>query len=379
MDQPPKKRILFIIPTLEGGGAERVLINLLRKTDYNKYSIHIAVVSLFGIYSNQVPESVKVIPLFKNDLLVRSLSWLQKKTGFSLIFRWVVNYKLTASYDVGISFIDSNFTELLFFVENVKKRIAWVHSSYKTNIQFARFYQNEAYRQKLIKDRYSRLDQLIFVSDDARQEFTEVFGGFPDMKVIYNLLDTEGVKRSADEPCEEKSDEFLFLSMGSLWPVKGFDRLIRAASILKFKEIHFRLLILGEGPEYDRLSSQITKAGLEKIVILKGYIANPYPLLKRCDVFVMSSVSEALPTALCEAMILGKPILVTNSSGCREITGYGDFGLMAEQDDNDLSAKMERFIVEPGLKELYAEKAVQRSAIFNDDKILEQYYNIFDN
>jgi len=90
----------------------------------------------------------------------------------------------------------------------------------------------------------------------------------------------------------------------------------------------------------------------------------------------MSSVSEALPTVLCEAMILGKPTLVTNCSGCRELVDHGIFGIMAEQDDNDLAEKMIQYLSIPEFIDYYHKKSLERALLFDDSQILAEYYRI---
>lgn len=372
-----RKKILFLIPSLVGGGAERTLINLLQKIDYSIYDIDLAVVSCNGIYINQIPKEVNVIGLFQNDFLVRVLAYLQKKMGFRFLFQQRIKSKVRSNYDVGISFLDGNFTDLLFFAPNLKKKVSWVHSSYKSNSNFYRFYQNETYRTKLIRERYGKLDEIIFVSQDAMDEFIEVFGTFPRMKVIYNLIDSKAVLAKSQKENHAKNEKFQFLALGSLITVKGFDRLIRAAGIVKKKGYDFNLQIAGKGTEEVALANLIRENNLQDSIQLIGFFPNPYPLLKGCDVFIMSSVSEALPTVLCEAMILGKPTLVTNCSGCREIVDHEQFGLMAEQNDESLAEKMIQYLTIPILRIHYQTKSLERAKLFDDDLMLKEYYIVF--
>ncbi len=372
-----KKRILFLIPSLVGGGAERTLINLLNHLDYSKYNIDLVVVSNTGIYLTQVPSTVTVIPLFNSNLLVRLLALFQKKTGFTWFFKQVVKRKVKGDYDLGISFLDSNFTDLLFFIDGLKKRVAWVHSSYKTYRNFSRFYANIKYRNRLIKNRYSRLDGIYFVSKDAMDEFIEVFGTFPVMKVIYNLIDSKSILLKAQVENFQKNNKFQFIAIGSLLQVKGFDRLIRSAAIVKARGFDFSLIIAGSGPKEAELKHLIKELGMQEEIKLLGFLANPYPILKASDVFIMSSLSEALPTVLCEAMILGKPTLVTNCSGCRELINSEQFGLMAELNDESLAKKMIQFINNPDLIIHYQKKSLERALLFDDKRMLEEYSFVF--
>lgn len=374
------KKILFLMPSMVGGGAERTLINLLSKMDYNRYHVDLLVVSNNGVYLNQVPRQVEILGLFKNDFLVRVLAFLQKKYGLQLLYKYVIKKKVKKKYDVGISFLDGNFTDLLFLIQGLNKRITWVHSSYKTYRNFAKFYENEKYRNKLMVKRYGKLDAIYFVSNDAMAEFIQIFGTYPKMEVIYNLINEKQIQSKAAQFSAQANSfkGFTFLALGSLLPVKGFDRLIRASAIVKNKGFDFSVKIVGEGPERQNLQKLIAEFNLEGNVELLGFNNNPYPLLKRATVFVMTSVSEALPTALCEAMILKKPVIVTNCSGCRELVDKGNYGLMAEQSDTDLAQKMTQLLSDPSLISFYEEKSLKRSELFNDDFVLNKYYQVFD-
>lgn len=374
-----KKNILFLIPSLVGGGAERTLINLLNKIDYKNYNVDLLVVCNKGEYITQIPKEVNKISLFNNDFFVRILAYLQKKTGFTFFFKMILNKKITKKYDVSISFLDSNFTDLLFFLKDSGKKYCIVHSSYVTYNNFAKFYKNEKYRNKLIRERYNNLNGIFFVSHDAMNEFINTFGNFPKMEILYNIVDAESVKKKSLIFQLPKLKVFNFVALGSLLPVKGFDKLIEAAKVLVEQEFDFKITIAGSGPEEKKLKNLIQEKKLEKHIELIGFQPNPYPYLLNSDVFVMSSISEALPTVLIEAMILKKPVLVTNCSGCREIVENGKFGLLAEQNVNDIAEKMIQYISNPKLLNYYSKQSFERSKIFDEEIILNKFYSLFDN
>ena len=283
--------------------------------------------------------------------------------------------KLKRDYDIGVSFIDSNFTDLLFFVKT-KKKVTWVHASYASYTNFSKFYADNNYRNKLKRERYHRLGTIVFVSQDAKEEFISIFGEYPNMPVIYNPIGKERVIELSGEKVTIEKNKFQFVAIGSLLPVKGFDRLIRAANILKEQGYTFEILILGEGPERQKLEGLMHQYSLFSDIKLLGFQKNPYPYLANCDAFVMSSISEALPTVLCEAMILGKPVVVTSCSGCRELVNLGEYGLMAEQNDESLAEKMGQYIKEPETILRYAEKAKSRSKLFEDEEVMHKVYSI---
>ena len=369
-----RKKILFLIPSLVGGGAERALLNILAQFENEgAYEITLCVVANVGTYLNQVPAKVKVVPLFSNNNAVRILAFLQKKLGFTYLFERKIRNKLTDHYDVAISFLDGNFTDLLFFIPHAIKTVSWVHSSYVTNKNFYKFYQNKNYKDFVKKNRYDKLDSIVFVSQDAKNEFITLFGAFKEMPVIYNFLDEKAVYEKAKTPIEHDSHTcMLFVAIGSYFPVKGYDKLIAAATILKSKHMDFNIHIYGQGYLKKTLQQQIIKANVEDKVFLKGFVKNPYPYILAADVFVMTSVSEAMPMALCEAMILGKPTLVTNCSGCREVVGYGKFGMMVQQTPKAIAEGMKRYIEKETLKAEYSEKAHKRAIDFKDDVIMRE-------
>lgn len=371
-----KRKILFLIPSLNGGGAERTLINLLQKLDYSKFDVELVVVLRDGVYLQSVPKEINCIYLFQNKMLVRILEFLQKKIGFNYLLKKRILNKVQGDYDLGISFLDGNITDLLFYIDGLKKRYAWVHSSYKTNQNFARFYEDEKYVQKLKMQRYGRLDGIYFVSNDAKEEFIQVFGKYDKMEVIYNFIDVDSVLKKAKADVSTKQNIFEFIALGSLLSVKGFDRLIRASKIVKDKGFNFKVSILGSGSEKQNLESLVEDCGLTANVFFAGFVNNPYPLLSRADVFIMSSVSEALPTVLCEAMILGKATLVTNCSGCREIVANGEFGLMAEQSDESLAENMVKYLSDPSLVVDYEIQSLERAKLFDDKLVLTEYNKI---
>lgn len=366
------------MPSLRGGGAERTLVNLLQKIDPDRYEIDLLVISKKGPYVQQVPDYVNVSYLCKNDFLARTLSYLYIRFGHRWFFEKEMR-KIDKKYDVGISFLDCYVTDLLFMTKQIEKRIAFVHSSYRTHENYERFYGQPKLNRRLRAERYARLDAIYFVSEDSMKEFIEVMGAYPEMGVVYNLIDGEAVIRKSEEPFKLlKNGTFSFSAVGSLMEVKGFDRLIRAAAIAKDKGYSFAIHLAGTGVEEEKLRTLICELGLEEEVFLYGFMSNPYPLMKQSDVFVMSSKSEALPTVLCEAMILGVPTLVTNCSGCRCLVDQGEYGLMAEQDDHDYAEKMMRYMDEPDLLKQYGEKSLERAKIFDDEKVLNSYYSIFD-
>ena len=118
------------------------------------------------------------------------------------------------------------------------------------------------------------------------------------------------------------------LAVGRLTPAKDYAALVRAfASARSQREL--RLMILGEGEERPRLERLVAELGLDDCIALPGFAANPYSYMAKAAVFVLSSMSEALPTGLIEALAVNVPIVATDCpSGPREVLQGGRFGAL---------------------------------------------------
>lgn len=376
-----KRKILFIIPSLVGGGAERVLINLLNRFDYNIYDIDLCVVVNKGVYFSEIPSQVNVTTIFKNQILANILVKLHVILNINFLYRIIVKKAIKGRYHIGISFIDSSFTDILFFLkkEQIQKRIAWVHSSYYSYSNYRRYYKGK-YKDRILSCRYGKLDHIVFVSNDSLYEFVEIFGKPTEMSTIYNLIDKNGILRKANEPLFFPFDNSIvnIVAVGSLYPVKGYDKLIESTKKLKDEGLKFKIWILGDGPLKNTLFDLISKFDISDFVTLCGFKSNPYPFMKASDIFIMTSLSEALPTALCEAMILGLPTIVTNCSGCREIVDNGKYGLMVNRSVSCICDGLRKMIVSEEIRKNFKLKSLNRSEIFNDDSVLEKVYSLMD-
>ena len=182
-----KRKLLFVIPSLVGGGAENALVKLLHELDYNKYEVSLLVICYHGVYINQIPDEVKVLCLFKSKTIVRGLEFLQKRIGWVWPLKVKFESVVNDDYDTAISYLDCNFTDLLFYLKKETKKITFVHLSYVSNKNYNKFYKNKNYLEKVRENRYGKLDTIVFVSNDALLEFKKVMGEYQDMRVLYNL------------------------------------------------------------------------------------------------------------------------------------------------------------------------------------------------
>ncbi|KAF5029992.1 N,N'-diacetylbacillosaminyl-diphospho-undecaprenol alpha-1,3-N-acetylgalactosaminyltransferase [anaerobic digester metagenome] len=100
--------------------------------------------------------------------------------------------------------------------------------------------------------------------------------------------------------------------------------------------------------------------------------------MQHSDIFVMTSISEGWPTALCEAFILELPVVVTDCSGCRELVANGEYGIMVQQSAVAIAEGLKQLIIKPEKLEYYKQRAAARKLIFNDEIILNQVYELIE-
>jgi glycosyltransferase involved in cell wall biosynthesis len=371
-------RLLIIIPSLAGGGAEHALINLLKKIDYSRFNVDLCVGVGNGVYFNQIPSSVNVRIIFKYWWSEKILIFLNRHVNAFMLNRLVARRKIKEDYEVGVSFIDGFYTDLMLSLGNqIIKTITWIHASYVSNINYFKYYHGR-YFTRLVHERYNKLDTIVFVSEDCRSEFQRVFGHYPITKVIYNIIDPDEIKNKANEDkiVYKEFDKINIIALGNLYPVKAYDKLIYVARKLKDDNIHFKIRILGSGGQYNVLKNLINKLNVEDCVELMVFRLNPYPYLKSSDIYIMTSLSEALPTALCEAMILGLPCIVTDSSGSREITAAGHYGMMTGNAVEDIYSGLKELILNKDLREDYSRKSLERVTFFDDSISLKEIHSI---
>lgn len=363
---------------MRGGGAERVLINLFGLIDLNLYHIELIVLEDKGVLWAHIPKGINKKVLFPNKYISKIAILFYRKLGFNKLMKYY-GKQITGRYNLAISFLDSVYTEFLFLNDaDIQRKAVVIHSSYKSYPQKFKFLENIEYRKKVYK-RFVNVDTIITVSKESLSEFVEIFGSLPDMRVFYNPINKSDIILKSDSyvPNELRRNNFNFIAIGSLIPVKGFDLLIDACSYLKGSQYNFTLNILGSGPLYEDLMIHINKKHLPKHVFLRGFVENPYPWLKGSQALVMTSITEGLPTVLCEAMTLGIPTITPNVPGCREIVENGKYGLVYERNAEALYCQMKNILSNNDLAKELSVKSIERSKIFNDQEILEKYYELF--
>ena len=334
------KRIANFIPSLSGGGAERVVVNLLRAFDRNKVIPLLITGSATGPFADKIPDDVEVIDL--------KTAQMRKAT------RPLTEVLNRQKADLLISHLSHANIALLRAVRkaNHRPKIAVVEHMTMSA------YKGERWRDRLIKPLTKRLypyaDHVISVSNDAARDLEQVLS-LPtgSVKTIYNPVVSPELEKQAQENIEHPLGKFkgkLILGVGRLSKQKDFSTLIKAFSKLHtLADTAVHLAILGTGEQESLLRSLIGRHELQDSVSLVGFQDNPYAWMRKADLFVLSSRWEALPTVLIEAMACGTNIVSTDCpSGPREILPAALHGHLVDVGDTSaLAQQMSRVLCNP--------------------------------
>lgn len=345
--QRDKIKILFCIDTLCGGGAEKLLIDILKRFDYDKYAVDLLVLYERGIYFADIPEEV---------------SWFFQGSG-----KMKRRY-----YDVEIAFLEGDATRYVAARNSSATKIAWIH------VDFCNFHWTKIYYEndKEEQDVYQRMDKIIFVSENVKNQFLKLFRSInSELFVIYNLIDQQELQSGLDCISITKR-KFTLCSIGRLTQVKGYQRLIESTKRLVEDGFDFDLWIVGEGEQRTELEELIRKYSLSDVVFLQGFHKNPMSFLKAADVFVSSSIVEGYPLAICEALCVGLPVVATTNAGSEELLDKGKYGLLIEQDEELLYRALKSVIENNGLRRELHYKALERAQLFDQSETMNQIYAI---
>lgn len=339
--QPPHKKVLFIMAPLLLGGTEVAFVNMMKQLPITADEVDVCLLKKGG-------------PLYhylRSDVSRVTLQEARKK-----------------QYDVVVAYAPWINPSLWMHSIAAKKRVQWLHTDFAT-MRWIPAVLMPQYRKRYAK----KIDQFVCVSTGAKKNFCRRYPSYAGRTcVIQNIIDAETLRSRAEEPITDMPvhpNVPTIVSIGRLSIEKGFDRAIRAAKLLKDAGIDFRWYIIGEGIERAALQKSIRRKGLQAEVTLLGARKNPYPYLKRADLFVSTAFSEGFSLVIAEAKILRKPILAITFTDLRHQITDGINGLIVQNHDAALFKGLRYLLLQPEVRASFSE-ALQRFEFDNSESLL---------
>ena len=398
-----KKKILFLIHTLQVGGAEKVLVNLANKLDKNKYDVTVMTVINTGAFRSELDTDIKYKTIFnikflnkgnkrtkkenkdKSGNLFDKTSKVKKIMAKMYQFFWrhincekIYKRYIKEDYDIEIAFLEGISAKIISNSTNDKsKKIAWIHVDLLNERKTEKFFNNKTEE----KATYEKFDKIIAVSKHVKEQFIKKFEMAEEKVAIrYNPIDGEHIESLSKEEINDiKKEKFTLCTVGRLSKQKGYDRLLDVVNKLNNEKLEFDLWIIGVGAEEAYLKKYIEENKLNNVKLL-GYKKNPYKYMKESDLFVCSSRAEGFSTAVLEAIILQKPIVTTLCSGMKELLGENEeYGIICNNDTESLYIAIREVLKNKEKYDLIKEKVLERKDIFDLNKTIVSIEELFEN
>lgn len=319
--------IAIFVPSMNGGGAERVMSTLANQFFARGFSVDLLLASVQGPFLADINPGVRVVDLQAGRVsraLFPLIGYLRRERPATMLAA-MSHANVIAILARSLSRVR---TRLVVSERNTPVVAPGIPIGFRARINGL-----------LVPFAYRFADGVCTVSEGVSAALAQITG-LPRSRVvtIYNPFDLEGIARRGSEPIDHywfsNKESPVILGVGRLSAQKDFPTLIRAFSTLR-QTHRARLLILGEGEDRATLKALIDSLGLtENDVQMPGFAKNPQRYMARCDLFVLSSLFEGLPGVLVEAMACGAPVVSTNCpSGPDEILEGGRWGRLVPVND----------------------------------------------
>lgn len=385
-----KKRILFVNASLQLGGVEKSLLDILKNIDYNKYDIWLYLDNTEVGFVKDIPQNVNIVnpnmngtyggylSIFKkllkerefSKLYLRTIRLLAGKINSKLLLLMRPIYKMRYGvFDCVVGFREGGYTYFAMKAFKAKKYIGWWHGAIKP-VSLKEYIGIE------------NLSHLVGVSNGVSEMLKDTF---PKMKkriiTVPNMIDSNAIQLKSNEDIgiSHRKDECVNLvTVCRVSLEKHLENVVFCAKKLKDNKVNFKWKIVGDGAEFSKIKGMIGDSNLSDSLILVGEKSNPYPYIKEADLYVHSSYIESQGLTILEAMALNVPCVVTKTNGPCEFIEDRVNGILTEQSPVSLAENVEKILKD---KELYGKikSSTRCPEQFSPESVMQKIYEIIEN
>jgi len=367
--------VAFFLPSLEPGGTERNVVNLVNNIDKQNYALSLVLGKSEGDFVKKIDKDIPIVGLGASGSL-------------DLFFR-LIKYFKNEEPDIFVSaFSRINIICIAarIFSGSRTKIIATEHAVFsflsviaKTSGRrfFARFFL-----PIIAKVIYPRADAIICVSRGIADDLLKITHCYKTVRTIYNPVIGASIyelaKESVDHPWFLDQKIPLVIAVGRLVGCKDYPTLLNALSLV-IKERPAKLAILGRGPEEIKLKKLVYDLGLFKSVDFLGFQENPFEYMSKASVFVLSSLQEGFGNVIIEAMACGTPVISTDCPvGPGEIIESGKNGILVPvKDYRALSQAILKMLNDSSLSKSIVKEGFKRAKDFSVEESVKEYEKVF--
>ncbi len=353
-------KVLFVIPNLSHGGAEKVLVNLVNNMNKSKFDITVQTLFDCGVNKKYLNEDIKYKFAFKKQ--VKGNSKLMLLFSPKTLYKRIIKEK----YDIIVSYLEGPTARIVSGCGDKKtKKVSWIHIEMKTMAHIAKPFRNieEA------RNCYNAFDKTICVAQTVLNDFTNAIDFKGDISVLYNTNETAKIKKLSQDSIDDlEFDKNIIniISVAKIIKPKGYERLARIHKKLVDDGFAHKFYILGLGDQKENIEKYLKENGLLESFVFLGYRDNPYKYVKNADLYVCSSYAEGFSTSVTEALIVGTPIVTTRCSGMEEMLGKNnEYGIVTDNDEESLYKGIKEVLMNKELLKKYAVLADKRGNKFS--------------
>ena len=389
-----KRKLIFITEALWIGGIESALVNLLNRTDYEKYDVTCLVLRGSLDLADRMPPECRLIVADRQQPVTFGEAYKYKRM-YNLMeepqhatklrrFIWKAlcaflrapEARLYAAY-VKKQLGEEHFDTAIIYSDRVAETAVRAVNADK----FLMFYHHGAMRREYHDTYgYKKAEKIIAVSELLAEKLKKYRPQYAEKIIaVNNLIDIERIKRMSAEEPETKfpKERFNIVSCGRLSEAKGMDIAASACGeLVSAGFTNIRWWIVGGGPEEDALREQIAKLHLEEYVMLLGMRSNPYPYIRMADLYVQPSRFEGHCVTVMEARILAKPILATKNAA-REQINNGCDGMLCDTDASSIAGGIRVLIEHSELREKFKKALEHQDFDAANERIMQRLYSLF--
>lgn len=364
-------KICFVVPTLTGGGAERVAVTVLSGLDGEK---HERVLYLFdaanAVYLDGVAPGIRVV-------VGSEQSWLGR-------MRELAAFLSTFNPDVVMPFLSYFITAVAVRVAGVKSIVIFNQGTPTSGfLDDPDFAWRQPWRRRVFslmtRFFYRGADAIVATSEGVAADLAQNYG-VPRWKIriLHNPVDLDAIAQAAAEPIapELAGDQPVVAAAGRLAGVKNYPLLINAVAELK-STLPVYVWILGEGPDRAVLEALAEQHGVGALVRFLGFQKNPWRYIARADAFALTSAYEGFGNVLIEAMACGTPVIATRSPGTIEIITDQN-GILVDHDARSVADAIRRLLTDRATGDALAASARDSVARFALPAVAARYDRLFE-
>jgi glycosyltransferase involved in cell wall biosynthesis len=372
----PIIKVMIIIHSLKGGGAERAVVNLLKGLNRRDFSVTLLLYE--EIFDYPRPENIELITLgirSSKNILKFTLGFVKKIISIAKSIR--INKP-----DIVFSVL-SGTNVIAILAQSLSGIGCKVVGSEQNHPSLS--LQNQLYdgvTKFLMRRFYPKAEKIIAISQGIKKDLVENFHLTEEkIEVVYNPVDIREIEILSEEAVYHPwfNDELpIIVSVGRLTKQKGHSYLIKAFSVVR-QSLPCRLLIIGTGDEEGNLINAVDRLGLRNDVEFLGFQKNPFKYMAKSSLFVSSSIYEGFGNVIVEGMALGLPVISTDCpSGPSEIIEHEKNGLLVPiKDERALAQAILKVLTNDDMKRSLSDEARSRARHFDLNSIVQKYGNIF--